>query len=218
MRLDDLDQQALAILERATIEMANHTPPNNPAEPVGTSTDADAPTPSPSEPHEPPIETHPLEQHKSAAEDVPAEIMKLAEEFKPAQVMMQDIAQEMAQGTKPVETSDPIEQIKPVARFNLIAQLDPMTIASPAALAAPAQPKITPPAFRPMFDDHFHLSLTNQQSLILAVVILALVIGALGMAANGWVAAHDWSCRLGLVEYCPPSSPPKPLAPPEIPS
>jgi hypothetical protein len=222
MPLADPDQQALAIFERATIEMANHTPPSQPTEPASTSADADAPTASPPEPGEPPIGTQALEEHKPVAENVPAEIMKLAEKFKPshdmAQEMTQDVAQEMAQDIKPVETFDPIEQIKPAARFKLVAQLDPMTIASPAASAAPAQSKITPPAFRPMFDDHFRLALTNRQSLILAVAILALVIGAFGMAAHGWVTAHDWSCRLGLVDYCPPSSLPIPLAPPEIPS
>jgi hypothetical protein len=210
----DSPEQALAILERATIEMANRTLPSQLAEPVSPSADADAPTASPSEPREPPIEAQAIEQHKPAAEDVPAGIMKLAEEMKPAQ----DMAQEFAQVIKPVETFDPIEPIKPAAQFELVAQYDPMTIVSPAAPAVPAQPKNTPPAFRPMFDDHFRLALSSRQSLVFAVAIFALVIGAFGMAAYGWVAAHDWSCRLELVNYCPPSAIPKPLAPPEIPS
>jgi hypothetical protein len=74
---------------------------------------------------------------------------------------------------------------------------------------------------RPTFDDHFRLSLTRWQSAGLALAIAALVVGALGMAASGWVAAYHWSCRTGLATtYCAPLSAPAPQAPmrPEIPT
>lgn len=220
MPLDGPDQQALAILERATIEMANRTPPSPPAEPTSTSATANAPAANPAEPRDPLVGAQAFAEQKPAAEGVPPEIMKLAEEMKPAQDLAQDTAEDLAEDIEPVETLHSIEPVKPAASFRLVAQLDPTTV-SPATHAVPAQPKdpmITPPAFRPMFDDHFRIALTGAQSLVISVAIIALLIGAFGMAANGWVAAHDWSCRLGLVNYCPPSAAPKPLAPPEIPT
>ena len=119
--------------------------------------------------------------------------------------------------------------------------LDPMALMPPAAAAAPAleiapaqpnvapsitpptQPKFSPamkpPAVRPMFDDHFHLALTTVQSAALGVAVAAFVLAAFGMAARGWVSAHDWSCRVGLAENsCPPAPPPKSLGRAEIPS
>ncbi|HXF87042.1 MAG TPA: hypothetical protein VNK48_01650 [Xanthobacteraceae bacterium] len=75
--------------------------------------------------------------------------------------------------------------------------------------------------FRPTFDDHFRLTLTRWQSAGLTVAIAALVVGALGMAASGWVAAYHWSCRTGFATtYCTPASTPVPQAPalPEIPT
>jgi hypothetical protein len=53
-------------------------------------------------------------------------------------------------------------------------------------------------SFRAIHDDHLRLSLTRWQATALTVAIAALVIGALGMAASGWVAAYHWSCRTGF--------------------
>jgi hypothetical protein len=73
--------------------------------------------------------------------------------------------------------------------------------------------------FRPTFDDNFRLTLTRWQSAGLAVAIAALVVGALGMAASGWVAAYHWSCRAGLAtSYCAPPPLPSPSVPSEIPT
>ena len=234
MPLDGPEQQALAILERATIKIASRTPPSQPAEPFSGSADTGVPTASLSEPREPPSETQAIEQYRPALEDVPPDILKLAEEMKPAQDLAQESAQDSAQNLaqdsahniNPAETPHPTEPVKPAAPFNLVAQLDPAAIVRPVARAASAQPENTqpkntmtaPPAIRPMFDDHFRIVLTGAQSAILVITIVALVIGAFGMAAHGWATAHDWSCRLGLVNYCPPSVAPKPLALPEIPS
>ena len=61
--------------------------------------------------------------------------------------------------------------------------------------------------------DRVRVSLSGWQSLGLIIVILALLIGAGGFAAQGFVAANDWGCRVGLVKaYCP-SPPPEPKAP-----
>ena len=45
------------------------------------------------------------------------------------------------------------------------------------------------------------------------------VIAAFGMAASGWTAAHNWSCRVGMTtSYCPTPPISKPLQTSEIPS
>ncbi len=220
--LVDPEIQALAILERASLKMAERTTPGQAAEPASPSADGGAASPTAAP--RPPVETQPVEDRKSAIEGVPADIMKLAEAMKPAQDMARDL--KPAEPSDPFEPTDPVESTKPPLQFTLVEQFDPMTIVSPAIPAAPAQPqmdakieaKIALPAIHPMYDNHFRLALTGQQSLVLAVVVFALVIGAFGMAAYGWVAAHDWSCRQGLLATCPPSEVPIPLLLPEIPS
>jgi hypothetical protein len=90
---------------------------------------------------------------------------------------------------------------------------------SAAPLPAAVQTGAPRQAFRPSFDDHFRLTLTPLQSGLVTIAITALVVGALGMAASGWVAAHHWSCRTGLMtSYCAPAPAPKPFALPEIPT
>jgi hypothetical protein len=142
---------------------------------------------------------------------------------------------------KPADDAKPPDVSEPVAQPMLIELLDfgaPMPSAAaiePAEAIAPALPKAAPPvtpparpriapataapAMRPMFDDHFHISLTAVQSAALAVAIFAFVLAAFGMAARGWVSAHDWSCRVGMTtNSCPPGPPPKSLGRAEIPA
>ena len=58
------------------------------------------------------------------------------------------------------------------------------------------------------------LALTGGQSFALVLLLLALLIGASGVAVSGWVAAHEWSCRVGLTtRYCPAASPEAPRPP-----
>jgi hypothetical protein len=62
--------------------------------------------------------------------------------------------------------------------------------------------------------DRVRVSLSFWQSLGALLVVLAIMLGASGMAAYGLVAAHDWGCRIGVIkDYCPPP-PAKPVAPP----
>jgi hypothetical protein len=58
--------------------------------------------------------------------------------------------------------------------------------------------------------DRIRLSLSRWQSLGAIIVTLGIMIGATGVAAYGWVVAHDWGCRIGVIKsYCPtaPASP-----------
>ena len=62
------------------------------------------------------------------------------------------------------------------------------------------------------------VALSFWQSLGLLTVIFGVLLGTAGIAALGFVAASDWSCRVGLTtKYCPP---PPPAPPPraEIPA
>jgi hypothetical protein len=55
--------------------------------------------------------------------------------------------------------------------------------------------------------ERMRLSMSIWQSLGAIVLVLGLLIGATGVAAYGWVVAHDWGCRIGLVKaYCPPAA------------
>jgi hypothetical protein len=52
--------------------------------------------------------------------------------------------------------------------------------------------------------EHMRLKFSRWQSLGAILVVLGILVGATGMAAYGFVAAHDWGCRAGLVHsYCP---------------
>lgn len=69
--------------------------------------------------------------------------------------------------------------------------------------------------------DKVRIRLSFFQSLILLLALIGLLVAAAGIAAQGWVAAHSWSCRVGLTgSYCPPPPPPPPAPPqrPDIPA
>lgn len=105
---------------------------------------------------------------------------------------------------------------------------DQLVPAAPAATEAPAatptpvievrrQEVIVPSAAR---SETVRMKLTGWQSIGFIVVILGFTAGAAGIAASGLVAAHEWGCKVGLVQsYCPPP-PPVPKAPvrPDIPA
>jgi hypothetical protein len=68
--------------------------------------------------------------------------------------------------------------------------------------------------------DRLRVKLTGGQSFALVLLLLALLIGASGVAVSGWVAAHEWSCRVGLTtRYCPAAAPaPRPPVRSDIPA
>ena len=61
--------------------------------------------------------------------------------------------------------------------------------------------------------DKVRFTLNGGQSLALLLVVFSLMIGAAGLAAQGWVAAHEWGCRTGAIKsYCPAPPPKAPAA------
>jgi hypothetical protein len=95
-------------------------------------------------------------------------------------------------------------QSQPTAEPSPAEQLKPSTDAAPAAEIKPAeQTRILPPVINASSDDEVRLALSTSQSLGFGVTIFAVLLAAFGAAAYGWVTAHDWSCRAGLVStYC----------------
>jgi hypothetical protein len=65
---------------------------------------------------------------------------------------------------------------------------------------------------RTSVEGRIRLSLSALQSLGGFLVSLALLVGAVGLTATGWAAAHEWTCRLGMIagKYCPADMAPKP--------
>ncbi len=89
-----------------------------------------------------------------------------------------------------------------------------VTALAPVAGAPKVAPTFDVPYRTPI--EKLRLRMSFWQSLALAVVILALLIGAAGIAVSGLVAAHEWGCRTKLLQqYCPPP-PPEPKAPARV--
>ena len=68
-----------------------------------------------------------------------------------------------------------------------------------------------PPAIRTT--DHTRLKLSRGQTAGAVIVVLAIAIGAIGMATYGYVAARDWGCKTGAFQNgCPAVNVPPPRA------
>jgi hypothetical protein len=48
--------------------------------------------------------------------------------------------------------------------------------------------------------DRIRVSMTRWQAFGAVIVVLCLMVGALGLAAFGFIAVHDWGCRAGLIQ------------------
>ena len=48
--------------------------------------------------------------------------------------------------------------------------------------------------------DRIRVSMTRWQALGAVIVVLCLMVGALGLAAFGFIAVHDWGCRANLIQ------------------
>ena len=114
------------------------------------------------------------------------------------------------------KTDQPATDVAPVEHHHIEQHYAPVAV-TPATVpelthAAPvAMPTLAPAYVRP---DKVRISLSPIQSIALLVVILGFLAGVAGVAASGFVAAHEWGCKAGLVKsYCP-APPPAPKEPP----
>jgi hypothetical protein len=48
--------------------------------------------------------------------------------------------------------------------------------------------------------DRIRVKMTRWQSFGMLLVVLCFMVGTLGVAAFGFIAAHDWGCRAGLIQ------------------
>jgi hypothetical protein len=87
--------------------------------------------------------------------------------------------------------------------------LDVVRARGAAAVADALAPP--PPAIRTT--DHTRLKLSRGQTAGAVIVVLAIAIGAIGMATYGYVAARDWGCKTGAFQSgCPAINVPPPRA------
>ncbi len=89
------------------------------------------------------------------------------------------------------------------------ADLEVVRARGAAAVADALAPP--PPAIRTT--DHTRLRLSRGQTAGAVIVVLAVAIGAIGMATYGYVAARDWGCKTGAFQSgCPAVNVPPPRA------
>jgi hypothetical protein len=87
--------------------------------------------------------------------------------------------------------------------------LDVVRARGAAAVADALAPP--PPAIRTT--DHTRLKLSRGQTAGAVIVVLAIAIGAIGMATYGYVAARDWGCKTSTFQSgCPAVNVPPPRA------
>jgi hypothetical protein len=119
-------------------------------------------------------------------------------------------AVETAAAVEPAATTDEVKPAEPLAPS--VAPV-PVVDSRPATVRTVEAPLHMP-------SDRLRIKLSFWQSLALIVVLVGFVIGALGVAASGLVAMHEWGCRSGWVtSYCPAPPPaPKPAPRVDIPA
>jgi hypothetical protein len=79
--------------------------------------------------------------------------------------------------------------------------------------AAAVADALAPPPPASHTADHTRLRLSRGQTAGAVIVVLAIAIGAIGMATYGYVAARDWGCKTGAFQSgCPAVNVPSPRA------
>ena len=146
-------------------------------------------------------------------------------EPKPAQSSKPPTEVKPAASVAPAPRVEPTRPTRPMTAFKFVDQYDlaalpfaaaPMTTPMTSTPSSAPEPRSS--AIRPMFDDTFRITFTTAQSIVVAIAIILIMLGAFGMAAYSSIIAYDWSCRAGWVEkYCPPVPELKPLPRPEFP-
>jgi hypothetical protein len=104
----------------------------------------------------------------------------------------------------PIERARAADALAPVGAV-AIATAEPgrAAVATPITLAYPAHTERT------------RLLLSFWQSLGLLITVVALLLGAAGIAAQGFVTVQEWGCKVGWAKAtCPAPPPPAPAPPP----
>jgi hypothetical protein len=114
---------------------------------------------------------------------------------------------------KPSEPGAEGDQAATAARE--VKAVDQFTPVVPALEARPLTPmqSVAIPTRWPA--EKVRVSLSIWQSLAVLAIIVSVLVGAIGLAAQGWVAVNEWGCRIGTqTASCPPPPPPPPAPPP----
>lgn len=118
---------------------------------------------------------------------------------------------DVAVAEAPALAATPADQLAPVAPAAAVAPMaTPVVEMRRQEVLAPAIG--TPGTTR--------ILLTGWQSIGLIVVLVSFLVAAAGLAASGFVTAHDWGCKTGAIKSsCPlPPAPPKAPPRPDIPA
>jgi hypothetical protein len=206
-------KEALAMIERAALAMADRKRPKRPPE----LSVAQTPPAGPEPPEAFIVDTPGMNVPRVSLKPPPAPPPQARAPIAPPPVA--DKASETrliaefdrlvgSAAVKPAPPRSPITPEPQAAPRSAIPQ--PEIGVTPANAAA---------ALRPLFDDQFRLPLTRLQSAAAALAIGVLVIGAALLTARTWIVAQDWTCRTGVMtRLCPPVAMPKPKSLPELPT
>jgi hypothetical protein len=113
---------------------------------------------------------------------------------------------------EPGAEGDQAQAAKTPDEIKAVDQFTPVVPAVDARPLTPMQPVAIPTRWPA---EKVRVSLSIWQSLGVLVLLAAMIIGAIGLAAQGWVAVNEWGCRIGTqTANCPPPPPPPPAPPP----
>ena len=112
---------------------------------------------------------------------------------------------------RPAEASDSSESPEPVA--NSTAPSDKISAVPVIADVRPAPPERSVEVMERVRTDKLRLALSGWQSIGAILALLGFLVAATGIAAQGWVAANEWGCRVGWVKAACPLPPPASKAP-----
>jgi hypothetical protein len=117
----------------------------------------------------------------------------------------------------PPPVAEVVETVAPATTLAVAPVALAATEAAPVVARLELAEQRMPVRTRP---ERLRVVLSAGQCAGLALVVLALLVGAAGLTAQGLVAAHEWGCRAGMLHtYCPAPPPaPKPLASADIPA
>jgi hypothetical protein len=117
--------------------------------------------------------------------------------------------------SEPGAEGDQAQAAKASDEVKAVDQFTPVVPAVDARSLTPMQP-VAIPAHWPT--EKVRVSLSIWQSLAVLLLIASVIVGAIGLAAQGWVAVNEWGCRVGTqTAHCPPP-PPAPPPRPDIPA